>query len=84
MLLFGTEQQLTFLFSAKHIMMDGTFDVCPPYFDQVYTIHAIKHEKGMKSIPKYMSVLCIFKKFLQHIHVSSVYYATVNLVLTGN
>ncbi|CAF1483051.1 unnamed protein product [Didymodactylos carnosus] len=42
LLLFGTEQQLTFLFSAKHIMMDGTFDTCPPYLDQVYTIHAIK------------------------------------------
>ncbi|CAF4234089.1 unnamed protein product [Rotaria sp. Silwood2] len=55
LLLFSTDQQLTFLFSAKHIMMDGTFDTCPPYFDQVYTIHAIKHEKGY---PCVIGLLC--------------------------
>ncbi|CAM4801162.1 unnamed protein product [Rotaria magnacalcarata] len=55
LLLFGTDQQLIFLFSAKHILMDGTFDTCPPYFDQVYTIHAIKHEKGY---PCVIGLLC--------------------------
>ncbi|CAF3588472.1 unnamed protein product [Rotaria sp. Silwood1] len=55
LLLFGTDQQLKFLFSAKHIMMDGTFDTCPPHFDQVYTIHAIKHEKGY---PCVIGLLC--------------------------
>ncbi|CAF4164323.1 unnamed protein product, partial [Rotaria sordida] len=55
LLLFGTDEQLTFLFSVKHIMMDGTFGTCPPYFDQVYTIHAVKHEK---SYPCVISLLC--------------------------
>ncbi|CAF3786921.1 unnamed protein product [Rotaria socialis] len=36
LLLFGTDQQLKFLFSAKHIMMSGPLDTCPPYFDRVY------------------------------------------------
>ncbi|CAF4865857.1 unnamed protein product, partial [Rotaria sp. Silwood2] len=43
--LFATDQQLQLLFKAKHVLMDGTFDSAPPYFSQVYTLHAIKHGK---------------------------------------
>ncbi|CAF4225036.1 unnamed protein product, partial [Rotaria sordida] len=45
-LIFSTDEQLTVLFKAKQIMMDGTFNACPPYFEQVYTLHCIKHGKS--------------------------------------
>ena len=44
-IIFSTDEQLIVLFKAKQVMMDGTFDACPPHFDQIYTIHAIKHGK---------------------------------------
>jgi hypothetical protein len=46
MLIFATDDQLRILFKAKHILMDGTFSSCPPYFDQIYTLHAIKYEQS--------------------------------------
>ncbi|CAF4718282.1 unnamed protein product, partial [Rotaria sp. Silwood2] len=61
LLLFGVDQQLTFLFSGKRIMMDGTFDTCPPYFDQVYTIHAIKPEKGIRTFLTEVAHFCVLK-----------------------
>ena len=36
-------------------MMDGTFDACLPHFDQLYTIHTIKHEKDEKN---FLSKIC--------------------------
>ena len=41
--LFATEQQLRILFSATHIMMDGTFSSCVPHFDQVFSIHCVQY-----------------------------------------
>lgn len=45
-LIFANEKQLLTLFESKHIFIDGTFSVCPPFFDQVLTIHGIHHEHG--------------------------------------
>ncbi|CAF1574712.1 unnamed protein product, partial [Didymodactylos carnosus] len=42
MLLFGSVTQLELLFDSPTIFMDGTFSSTPPFFDQVYTIHAMK------------------------------------------
>ena len=50
MLLFGSVEQLQLLFDSPIIMMDGTFNASPPFFDQVYTIHAIKHETSKKNV----------------------------------
>ncbi|CAF3678300.1 unnamed protein product [Rotaria sp. Silwood1] len=44
-LIFATDDQLRILFKAKHILMDGTFSSCPPFFEQLYTLHAIKYEQ---------------------------------------
>ncbi|CAF3852425.1 unnamed protein product [Rotaria sp. Silwood1] len=49
-LIFSTDEQLTVLFKAKQIMLDGTFEACPPYFEQVYTLHCIKHGKSFPCV----------------------------------
>ncbi|CAF4389943.1 unnamed protein product, partial [Rotaria magnacalcarata] len=41
MLLFGSITQLEMLFDSTTIFMDGTFSCTPPFFDQVFTIHAL-------------------------------------------
>ncbi|CAF4369903.1 unnamed protein product [Rotaria sp. Silwood2] len=38
------------LFAAETIIMDGTFSTCPSTFDQVYTIHAIKHDQSFPCV----------------------------------
>ncbi|CAF1550417.1 unnamed protein product, partial [Adineta ricciae] len=43
-LTFANDLQLTILFKSSHIFIDGTFQVCPPFFDQVFTIHGVHHE----------------------------------------
>ena len=50
MLLFGSIEQLELLFDTPIIMMDGTFSATPPFFDQVYTIHAIKHKTSKTNL----------------------------------
>ncbi len=45
-IVFATDLQLIILFNSSQIFLDGTFDVCPPYFDQVFTIHCIHHQRG--------------------------------------
>ena len=47
-IIFASNDQLKVLFNAEEILMDGTFSTCPKMFDQVYTIHAIKHEQCKK------------------------------------
>lgn len=37
--IFATEENLSFLSQCKEWYMDGTFNICPPLFHQVYTIH---------------------------------------------
>ncbi|CAM4946602.1 unnamed protein product [Rotaria socialis] len=68
-LIFATDDQLRVLFKAKHILMDGTFSSCPPFFDQVYTLHAIKFEQ---SFPCVFALLTgrsssIYKEMLQQL-----------------
>jgi hypothetical protein len=48
MLLFGSIEQLELLFDSPIITMDGTFNASPLFFDQIYTIHAIKYETSEK------------------------------------
>ncbi len=38
--MFGTEANLDLLVTNKNWGADGTFDLCPPLFSQLYTIHA--------------------------------------------
>ncbi|CAF4117504.1 unnamed protein product, partial [Adineta steineri] len=40
---FATDEQLRMLFSAKTIMIDGTFSACVPQFDQVFSLHCVKY-----------------------------------------
>lgn len=46
LIVFATDEQLRLLFTSPHIMMDGTFDSCPPHFNQIYSIHGIKNEQS--------------------------------------
>lgn len=45
MLIFGTLESLEALKSSKHWYCDGTFDVAPDNFYQLYTVHGISNEK---------------------------------------
>lgn len=38
-IIFGSSKLLKFLFNCKSWYMDGTFDVAPRFFTQMYTIH---------------------------------------------
>ncbi|CAF3034371.1 unnamed protein product, partial [Rotaria sp. Silwood2] len=44
MLLFSSPKQLEVLFDSSSILMDGTFSATPPFFDQLFTLHALKFE----------------------------------------
>ena len=50
MLLFGSPKQLQLLFDSPTLMMDGTFLATPPFFHQVFTIHALKFDTGTTHI----------------------------------
>ena len=50
MLTFANELQLTILLKSEHIFIDGTFSVCPPFFDQVFSIHGVHHEHSEFSL----------------------------------
>ncbi|CAF3239279.1 unnamed protein product [Rotaria sp. Silwood2] len=41
LLLYGSDVQLNLLFDSQAVYMDGTFSKAPPYFMQVFIIHAI-------------------------------------------
>ncbi|CAF4869734.1 unnamed protein product [Rotaria socialis] len=50
MLLFGSITQLEMLFDCTTIFMDGAFSCTPPFFDQVFTIHALKFETSFPCV----------------------------------
>lgn len=54
-LMFGTQQNLSFLRSCNGILMDGTFKTTPHHFLQLYTIHGTRLEapsqKPGKAVP---------------------------------
>ncbi|CAM4834901.1 unnamed protein product [Rotaria magnacalcarata] len=54
-IIFASDEQLRLLFTSSHIMMDGTFDSCPPHFEQIYSIHGIKNEQSFVCV---LAVLC--------------------------
>ena len=43
--MFSTNANLTLIAEAPSLYMDGTFQICPHLFYQVFTIHAFKHGK---------------------------------------
>ena len=45
MLIFGTLESLELLKSSKHWYADGTFDVAPDNFYQLYSLHAVRNNK---------------------------------------
>jgi hypothetical protein len=45
-LFFSSDQQLELLFESDTVFMDGTFDITPGPFKQVYIIHAHKFGQG--------------------------------------
>ena len=45
-LVFSSEEQLELLFESNIVFMDGTFDITPPHFKQVYIIHGHKFGQG--------------------------------------
>ncbi|CAF3906972.1 unnamed protein product, partial [Rotaria sp. Silwood1] len=46
-LVFSSDQQLKILFESDTIFMDGTFDITPAHFKQVFLIHAHKFGQGL-------------------------------------
>ncbi|CAF4422128.1 unnamed protein product [Rotaria magnacalcarata] len=46
-LVFASDQQLELLFESDTIFMDGTFNISPAQFKQVYLIHAHKFGQGL-------------------------------------
>ena len=42
-LIFATNDQLRIQFKAIYILIDDTFSCHPPFFDQVYTLHALSN-----------------------------------------
>ncbi|CAF0856064.1 unnamed protein product [Rotaria sordida] len=70
LIIFSTDEQLRLLFTSPHIMMDGTFDSCPPYFEQVFSIHGIKNKQSFVCV---FAVLCgrstvIYKELISVLH----------------
>ena len=46
-IMFTTESNLRFLCQDVHLFADGTFQYCPKYFYQLYTIHPFKNGQSM-------------------------------------
>ncbi|CAF3191718.1 unnamed protein product [Rotaria socialis] len=46
-LIFASDQQLKLLYESSTIFMDGTFDIAPAPFKQVYLIHGEKFGQGL-------------------------------------
>lgn len=40
-IIFATQENVEFLQQCPEWFMDGTFSICPPLFQQIYTIHGI-------------------------------------------
>ncbi len=57
-IVYATDEQLRLLFTSSHIMMDGTFDSCPPHFDQLYSIHCMKNNQS-KLLSSYIKTIAI-------------------------
>ena len=55
-IVYATDEQPRLLFTSPHIMMDDTFDTCPPHFDQIYSIHALKGNQS-KLLSSYLNMI---------------------------
>lgn len=82
MLLFGSPKQLQLLFDSSTIMLDGTFLATPPFFNQVFTIHALKFDTGTGNIC--FHTCSTFAFHIQAFHVCLVPYQTGRNQRTSN
>lgn len=46
-IIFSCKTNLFFLSSASHLFVDGTFEYCPKYFLQLFTIHGLKNDRSI-------------------------------------
>jgi hypothetical protein len=60
MLVFRSPKQLQLLFDTAIIFMDGTFSATPPFFDQVFSIHALKIESGATNLNDLIIIRFLF------------------------
>jgi hypothetical protein len=49
-LIFSTRKNLQLLAQCRHWYCNGTFEVVPPLFEQLYTIHGVKHNNVIPSV----------------------------------
>jgi hypothetical protein len=49
MLIFASNDDLRVLHDSEFWVGDGTFEMCPAGFAQIYTIHGFRHGEGMFS-----------------------------------
>lgn len=82
MLLFSSITQLEMLFDSATILMDGTFSCTPPFFDQVFTIHALKFETSNIWFPCLIYLLHYFHE--QVFHVCLVFFQIERKPLISN
>lgn len=69
LLVYASDIQLDILFDSPVIYMDGTFSKTPPYFLQIYTIHAVKHDTCERSVIACQTILfSSLKVYLVHSH----------------
>lgn len=46
-LMFSTTENFQLLKQYRHWMVDGTFDICPRFFCQLFSVHAIIHSSNV-------------------------------------
>ena len=75
-IMFSTEANMRRLSTAKMLFMDGTFEVCPRLFYQIFTIHILENEKQFpmvycllpgKSREIYNRVFTLIKEKMQNL-----------------
>jgi hypothetical protein len=59
LLLYGSDLQLNLLFDSQTVYMDGTFSKAPPYFMQVFIIHAINFDTCEKNKYHFLEIFLI-------------------------
>lgn len=55
LIIFGTDENLKLLSECDSVYADGTFDLSPPLFQQLYSIHGEKNNEKISSIFRYVN-----------------------------